>query len=274
MMTDTPWHLKNYKNSLNSRLRLVPVVEEVLIREQLNSTRDTEHLHPSEICKRDWCPRSSWYTIKGYEKVERPLTFQTLNVFAEGHAIHNKWQTWLQEAGVLEEVELPISNEEYMLLGHADGLINDKKGKAILEIKSVGAGTIRMEDPDIFLNSATPDEMWKKVRQPFMTHLRQVNLYMFATGIHEAVFIYEWKATQEVKEFSVKYQPHLIEGILAGCKAVIRGIESGIPPMRPSWIEDSSHKVCKSCPYRNVCWKENDDTSTSSQSINDGGVSL
>jgi CRISPR/Cas system-associated exonuclease Cas4 (RecB family) len=271
-MTDTPWHLKNYKNTLNSRLRLVPVVEEVLVREQLNSTRDTLHLHPSEICKKDWCPRSSWYTIKGYEKDEKPFAFQTLNIFAEGHAIHAKWQSWLQEAGVMEAVEAPISNDEYMLLGHADGIINDKKGRAILEIKSVGAGTIRMEDFELFSTSSSPDEMWKKVRQPFMTHLRQVNLYMFCLDIHDAVFIYEWKATQEVKEFSVKYQPHLIEGILAGCKSVIRALESGIPPMRPMWIEDSSNKACKACPYKKVCWKEDNDAPTSTQVTLDGGL--
>lgn len=271
-MTDTPWHLKNYKNTLNSRYRVVPVVEDVLIREQLNSTRDTLHLHPSEICKKDWCPRSSWYTIRGYEKTERPLSFQTLNIFAEGHAIHAKWQKWLMDAGVLEQAEVPISNEEYLLLGHADGIINDKKGKAILEIKSVGAGTIRMEDFEAFSTSSTPDEMWKKVRQPFMTHLRQVNLYMYCTGIHEAVFIYEWKATQEVKEFSVKFQPHLIESILAGCQSVIRGLESGIPPMRPVWIEDSSHKVCKTCPYKNVCWKEDKDASVVTEGTFDGGI--
>ena len=50
MTDDTPWHLKNYKKSLLSHSRLIPVAEEMLMREQLESTRDTEHLHPSEIC--------------------------------------------------------------------------------------------------------------------------------------------------------------------------------------------------------------------------------
>lgn len=259
MTDDTPWHLKNYKQTLNSKHRLIPVVEEHLMRQQLGSTRDTTHLHPSEICKKDWCPRSSWYTIKGYEKKGESFTFQRLNIFAEGHSIHEKWQNWLTDAGVLDKAEVPIYNEEYRLMGHADGIINDSKGKAILEIKSVGVGTIRMEDYDLFSNSATPDEMWKKVRKPFMTHLRQVNLYMYCLGIHDAVFIYEWKATQEVKEFAVKFQPELIEGILAGCNNVIRSLDSGIPPMRPTWVEDSSSKTCKQCPYKDVCWKEDID---------------
>lgn len=271
-MTDTPWHLKNYKQSLTSRHRLIPVVEELLVREQLSSTRDTQHLHPSEICKRDWCPRSSWYTIKGYDKEDRALSFQTLNIFAEGHSIHNKWQTWLTTAGVLEQAEVPIYNEEHRIMGHADGVVNDSKGRAVLEIKSVGAGTVRMEDFDLFQSASSPDEMWKKIRKPFMTHLRQVNLYMYCLGVNDAIILYEWKASQDVKEFAVKFQPELISSILAGCKSVIRGLESGIPPMRPTWVEDSSNKVCKSCPYKNSCWKESDDTPASPESPNDGGL--
>lgn len=255
-MTDTPWHLKNYKNIITSKGRIVPVVEKQLIKEQVESTRDTLHLHPSEICKKDWCPRSSWYTIKGYEKQGETFTFQKLNIFAEGHAIHQKWQTWLTEAGVLEQAEVPILNEEYRLMGHADGIINDKKGRAILEIKSVGAGTIRMEDYESFKSATSENDMWKKVRQPFPTHLRQLNLYMYCLGIHEGVFIYEWKANQDVKEFSVRYQAELIEDILAGCQSVIRGLESGIPPMRPTLAESSASRICKNCPYSKVCWKD------------------
>lgn len=257
-MTDIPWHLANYKNSLSSTQRILPVVEKFLIKEQIESTRDTAHLHPSEICKRDWCPRSSWYTIKGYPKQDEKLTFQKLLIFAEGHNIHDKWQTWLSDAGILEQSEVSIVNEEYRILGHADGIIKDKKGRAVLEIKSVGAGTIRMEDYELFKGAETPEAAWKKVRQPFYSHLRQLNLYMYCLGIHDGIFIYEWKATQEVKEFSVKFQPHLIEDILSGCKSVVRGLESGIPPMRPTIAESSSSKICKSCPYVKVCWKEDD----------------
>lgn len=258
MMTETPWHLKNYKNSLSSTQRILPVLEKHLIQEQLDSTRDTLHLHPSEICKKDWCPRSSWYTIKGYDKQEESYSFQRLLIFEEGHNIHGKWQAWLVDAGILEQPEVPIVNEEYRIMGHADGIISDKKGRAVLEIKSVGAGTIRMEDYELFKGAETPEAAWKKVRQPFYSHLRQLNLYMYCLDIHDGIFIYEWKATQDVKEFSVKFQPHLIEDILAGCKSVVRGLDSGIPPMRPTIAESPTSKICKSCPYSKVCWKEDD----------------
>lgn len=276
MTEETPWHLKNYKNLITSKGRIVPVVEKELLKEQLNSTRDTLHLHPSEICKKDWCPRSSWYTIKGYDKSEKSLSFQTLNIFAEGHAIHDKWQTWLENAGVLEQREVAIFNEENRLMGHADGIINDSKGRAILEIKSVGIGTIRMENYDLWKKYSnkeiTIDEAWKQVRQPFPTHLRQLNLYMYCLGIHEGVFIYEWKPNQDVKEFSVKFQPELIESTLSGCNSVIRGLESGIPPMRPAWVEDSTSATCKNCLYKKVCWKDDDTDITSPFSTDNGGL--
>lgn len=258
MTNDLPWHLQNYKKSFTSKGRLVPAVEKVLIQEQLDSTRDTEHLHPSEICKKDWCPRSSWYTIKGYTKQDEKFTFQRLNIFAEGHAIHQKWQKWLMDAGVLEQAEVPITDEEHRIIGHADGIVNDSQGRAVLEIKSVGLGTIRMEMPDLFKEDLTPEEMWKRIRQPFTSHMRQLMLYMHCTGIHQGIILYEWKANQEVKEFAVKFQPELIESVLVNCRSVVRALESGVPPMRPVWMENSSHYVCKKCPYQKVCWKDDE----------------
>ena len=262
-MTETPWHLQEFKKTLTANGKLVPIVNQLLINRRLESTRDTDHLHPSEICKKDWCPRSSWYTIKKYPKTEESFTFQRLNVFEEGHSIHSKWQNWLKDAGVLVEAEMPISNEEYMLLGHADGLVDTGTERFLIEIKSVGIGTFRFENYDLYKDAkGNGDEMWKKLRQPFPSHVRQAMLYMYATGVHDLVFLYEWKATQEVKEFTVTFQPELISGVLSACAVVKKCVASGIPPMRPAWIESPENKTCKQCPYKKTCWRENNDTDT------------
>lgn len=298
-MTDIPWHLQEFKKSLTSNGKVVPIVQEHLINLRLNSTRDTAHLHPSEIAKKDWCPRSSWYTIKGYEAMDEKFGFQRLNVFAEGHNIHAKWQGWLRDAGVLKGVwacskhacghrweatspkecpecktpeplyrEVPVKNEQFHILGHADGIVDTGKSEPFLiEIKSVGVGTIRFENYELFKESdGNPDEMWKRIRQPFQSHVRQAMLYMYCTGIHTMVFIYEWKATQEVKEFTVQFQQELVDPILASCETVVRALDSTVPPMRPSWVEGPDHKTCKTCPHRKSCWKDehqsNPDTRT------------
>lgn len=250
---------KDMKRIINSPYRLLAPVEKMLLEQNQTSDRDKLHLHPSEICKKDWCPRSSWYRIKGYPEPPEKLTFQKLLVFAEGHNIHGKWQAWLMDAGVLDQVEVPIFNEEHHIMGHADGIVKDKRGTAVLEIKSVGIGTVRFEDYGLFApysrNEINLDQLWASIKHPFASHVRQAQLYMYCLGIDEGIILYEWKATQEVKEFSIKYQPELVEPILASCLSVVRALEDDTPPDRPMWV-DKDHRVCKWCPFRAECWNE------------------
>lgn len=283
---------ESYKKLLTMSGDVLPAVAVQMLRNQeaRDAKRDFMHLHPSELSKKDWCPRASWYTISSEEKPPiKPMSYQRLNIFAEGHAIHSKWQKWLWEAGVLEGQwecddckhqwwdvsprsctecssfrltykEVPLKDDKYMILGHADGIFTSGKKRALIEIKSVGMGTIRMEAPDIHKQytdgTLTYDGVWKALRQPFATHIRQGMLYMHVTGIHKLIFIYEWKASQEVKEFSIEFMPELVKPILDNCTRVMDALEDGIPPERPAWAEDPKHATCKGCHYKERCWKE------------------
>lgn len=288
-MTDTPWYAKSVKDSMKYKGRLLPLVEEQLVKTTLerNSHRDTLHLHPSEISKKDWCPRSSWYKINKYPASAESLAFSRLNVFEEGHAIHAKWQNWLWQAGVLagdwackacnhkwyalapstcpvcsstsvDYREVNIQNDDYRIIGHADGEINDSQGRALIEIKSLGLGTIRWENPTLYRAYSSGEikfeEIWKNIKKPFPSHIRQGSIYMYCTGIHTIVFIYEWKPTQEVKEFIVEFQPEVIEKVLDGCKQVMDHLDTDIVPLRPNWADDPSASGCKFCPYKKECW--------------------
>jgi len=285
--------MHNYKNLLKMNGRVLPTVAIQLLKskKQKDKKRDTSFFHPSELAKRDWCPRASWYTIKNEVKADENFSFQRLNVFEEGHAIHHKWQTWLWEAGVLEGnfrcgsckhlwwdlspnhcpecgstialsyAEVPVKDEEYGIRGSADGIVSDKKGRTLIEIKSVGIGTVRFEDFDLYKQyEENPnmgiDGLWKKIRQPFPSHVRQGMLYMHCTGIHDLTFIYEWKPSQEVKEFSIKYLPHLVQPILDSCRVLLVALQQKIPPMRPAWAETATCSGCKYCPYKNTCWSK------------------
>jgi CRISPR/Cas system-associated exonuclease Cas4 (RecB family) len=256
---------EDMKRLLNSPYRLLAPVERLLLENNARTTdeRDSLHLHPSEICKKDWCPRSSWYKIKGYPEPIESFTLQRLNIFAEGHLIHQKWQNWLTEAGVMVAVEVPVIDEEHLIMGHADGIISDKNGRAVLEIKSLGVGTIRMEDYGLFApygkKEITIDELWNRIKKPFDSHVRQTQLYMHCLGIHEAVILYEWKATQDVKEFSIQFQPDIVDGILASCHTVVRALEDKAPPERPTWLSQD-HRVCKNCNFKKECWSDTNST--------------
>lgn len=258
--------LESITRSLRTKGRLIPIVTAQATLENNENTRkrDTNYLHPSEICKRDWCPRASMYEINNEPMNENApyYSFQTLNIFKTGHDIHAKWQGWLERSGLMKQAELPIFNEECHIKGSADGLIEDFNGEAILEIKSVGTGTVRLENFDLYKEydskNITIEELWKKIRQPFSTHLRQINLYMYATGVHQGIILYEWKASQAVKEFEVKYQSALIEHILAAAQLVKKHLEQGTIIDRPIWATEE-HRICKKCPYNTTCWSNNAD---------------
>lgn len=261
----TPADLESLKKSLRTKGRIIPIVSAQASLENNEHTRgrDTDYLHPSQICKRDWCPRASMYEInKALPEADKTLSFQTLNIFKTGHDIHAKWQGWLERSGLMKQSELPIFNEEHHIKGHADGVISDANGEAILEIKSIGTGTVRVEHPDLYKEyesgQISIDELWKRIRQPFSTHLRQINLYMYATGIHNGVILYEYKPNQACKEFDVKYQPALIAHILAAAQLVKYHIDHGTLIHRPAWA-DEEHKTCKQCPYKTICWRTNAD---------------
>jgi len=290
-MTPSKAETDSYEKLLTMDGRILPTVAIQVLKskQERDKERDNTKFHPSELAKKDWCPRASWYSFTSADKKDESFSFQRLNVFAEGHAIHAKWQKWLRDAGVLEGMwrcmvcghkwwdvsphrctecasnlvsyaEVPLASEEYMLVGHADGIVSDRKGRTLIEIKSLGLGTIRWEAPDLYgeyiSNNLSMDALWKKIRQPFASHVRQGMLYMHFTGIHDLVFIYEWKPTQDVKEFSIKYLPELVEPILDSCKRVIKALDGKIPPMRPAWAESVSCSGCKFCPFKNTCWRE------------------
>jgi hypothetical protein len=288
-MSETPWYLQDYKKSMRSKGRLIPLVETQLMKanKERNLKRDTQHLHPSELSKKDWCGRAAVYKITGAASSEESFAFGRLNVFEEGHAIHHKWQTWLWKAGVLSGSwecrnchhywsalapttcpdcasddlvyrEVPISNDELRIIGHADGEVVDSEGRALIEIKSVGLGTVRFEKPTMFADysngTLTLDGLWKNIKTPFASHIRQGNLYMHCTGVHTIVFIYEWKPTQEVKEFVLKYNPQVVEPLIENCKSVIQALDEGTVPERPEWAINNKCRGCQYCPYKKVCW--------------------
>ena len=173
----------------------------------------------------------------------RPRGGGLANIFEEGHFIHEKYQTWLWDMGVLEGLwgcrvchhewwatspavcarcassfivyrEVPLESDELMIIGHGDGIWNDAAesgARELIEIKSIGLRTIEIEAPG-FYKKYTDHEvdlvgLWKMIKRPFPQHLRQGMLYCHVTGIHEIVFLYEFKANQDFKAFTVRYQP-------------------------------------------------------------------
>jgi hypothetical protein len=251
------------------------------------SDRRADCIHPSEAASDHWCQRAVFYRLADYtpEPVPGNLMFET--VYETGHDAHHKWQRWWWEMGILAGVfhcmhcdvywnglspqrcpycevgrelleykEVPLENEEYGIAGFADG---DVVGHGLVEVKTIGEGTVRIEAPNLLArhtsgNAVDWHGLWRDIKIPFASHRRQGMIYDFCAGRDQMTFIYEPKfITGYPKEFVVKFKKEYIEDILDDCLRVRTALEHGRPPKRPMWAE-RSHRSCQKCPYRKHCY--------------------
>ena len=255
--------LKRFLDAKKVQYRLIGDVERHLLSRPFGDRR-TDVLHPSEIIKRDWCRRASYFLLKGHTKIQTKPSLRLQSIFDEGHAIHAKWQNWFYEMGVLHgnfkcqvcgEVnwgtspklcgvcgnsslvytEVSLVDDALRIAGHTDGWIKGIGEDCLIEIKSIGPGTIRTEAPDLFDSSSDFMTAWKNVRRPFRSHLLQGQMYLelmkrMGHEISEIVFIYELKADQDYKEFVVRADYELVKHIFDNCQKVVQAVESNVVP--------------------------------------------
>jgi hypothetical protein len=292
---------REFKDSALKRLKdsykgssgiLLPKIERHVMRSIVDDPeRSTDYMHPSDMSHKDWCGRHDFYRITGTapEKASKANpSFRMQNVFAEGHTIHAKYQTWLWEMGVLVGMwrcrecshqwfaksptecqfcksdrigykEYPLRRKTVQIEGHADGAIDDGDLQTLIEIKSIGIRTLAFEAPRLYnqyLDGKTAEEIWFEINRPFPSHMRQGQLYLWmAWPVYEQiVFIYESKFHQQTKEFVVGYNKSLIEPVLEVAREVTEALRIGTPPGRPLWAETPESTVCHSCTYRSTCW--------------------
>ena len=264
--------------------------------------RDPHVVHPSEMAKPDWCPRSTAYRIRdippsNLDKDTANIRLQT--IFQEGHDIHSKWQTWLAEMGLLfglwecrnceatflgeslttcnkcgmrglKYKEVPLLDESRMIAGNSDGGVMTKD--ALIEIKSIGVGTVRIEDPALLRQYQVKtvegrtvvdlEQLWKGIKRPLKSHRFQGWIYLYLAEVMELpvdkmVFIYENKANQGTKEFVIKRNNEAIEDLLEMAADVKWAVDNETLPPRPNGFTKES-KPCKTCVFRDLCWEGRD----------------
>lgn len=250
-------------------------------------------MHPSDMAKSDWCGRHDFYRMVGTE-VEKTNkanpSFRMSNAWSEGHTIHEKYQRWLYEMGVLfgdfqclscghrfggrspqrcqfclaeglVYKELPMRRKRIIVEGHADAAVHDLDGwDGLVEIKSIGIQTLRFEAPrlyNLYQDGMTLEDVWWRINRPFPSHIKQGQLYLWmAWPRYEQIsFIYESKFNQATKEFVVAYNPQMIAPILETAKEVSQCLRVGMVPDRPVWAEEATGRICASCEYRKTCWE-------------------
>ena len=211
-----------------------------------------------------WCHRASYFHLQGKEPIsKRTMSLRLASVFEEGHGIHAKWQRWFQEMGNLygkwycldcEETfwgdvhchegplvynEVPLFYEPLRISGHSDGWLIGFADPLMLEIKSIGEGTLRWECPELFAQHDYDfTKTWKAIDAPFMKHIQQVQIYMKLAELlgyedhpQEAVLIYEAKPNQDIKEFVVPKSDFGISHLFDAARLIVEAVRQNTPPV-------------------------------------------
>lgn len=277
--------LSKYLDSKKIETRLIGPIERHLLA-RTPEFRRQDIIHPSDLCKKDFCARATYYKVTGQGVVEDKPGLRLQSIFDEGHAIHHKWQNWIREMGslygkweclvcsetfyalsptvcldcgspLLKYNEVPLWDDELLIGGHADGWVQELGPDYLIEVKSMGTGTIRMEAPAL-LRDTDIEGAWKNIRRPFPTHIRQGLLYlelgrrMVEKGLlksfpDEIVYVYELKANQAYKEFAVRANPEIVKDMLDAAFDIQHAVRvTKTPPPCSQTIGGS----CKACaPY-------------------------
>ena len=261
--------LKQFLDAGKSTTRVLSQVERYVIVNPEVSDRRTDVFHPSAMVKDVWCHRGSYFLLLGYpplpDKYKRTLSQK--RVFKIGHDIHHGWQDIFKDMGTLwgkwrcpecdetflgqpkdheddvhpsnyEYLEVPLFYEPLRIAGHADGILIGFGEPLLLEIKSIGVGTFRFEAPQLMAeHNGNLDNMWKALNAPFMSHIKQAQLYMKLAELigleyqpQEALFLYENKSNQTSKEFVIPKSDFGTAHILEDAKSIIEAIERKEPP--------------------------------------------
>ncbi len=244
--------------------------------------RDPCTVHVSEMAKKDWCERATWFRIQSGKWPEEKFSFTMQSIFDEGHQIHDKWQTWLAETGKLWgdwkcivcwdlrtaclKPTDTVSNCRHIwryaevsfrfgqFSGHEDAAI----GSRLVEFKSVGVGTLRRDSPGLlakFYKQTTEgkklydlDELWKSLKQPLLSHVRQANLYLWLAArmadqgvpgyevFDSASIVYEYKPNQQSREYVIPFSIDIVQPLIDRARLLV----SMFPPPCP-------YGGCKQC---------------------------
>lgn len=239
----------------------------------LDTSRRWDIVHPSELSHQDrFCPRAVYMRITEGPLVSEKFDFVRENIFAEGNSIHDKWHARLRkytslwgnwkcrvcgdikrdslepdegvcctspgEHGHLwKYIEVSLDAEDLCLMcGHADGAFET----SLVEIKSVGEGTVRIEAPSLYNRHITDGQvnlkgLWNDIHAPFKTHLNQGDIYLWicqqlGLPFNQMAYVYESKWNQQVKEFVVEYNEARSVLLVDQARAVMYAVEHRSEP--------------------------------------------
>lgn len=221
-----------------------------------SDTTERKGLHASAVIVSDdkFCYRQQVLSLF-YKQLQGEQTKVGLKrIFAEGDAIHEKWQRLFIRGGLCEPLDCDYSrfDEDFDLFYTPDIICKlpanmsltepfDKWEEYIVEIKSVNTYTY-------------------KKQKYHASGRKQCQLYMYLTGIHKGIVLCDDKNTQEFKVYRYDYNPAEIAPYIRRLEKIQEYKErlvlnKKLVP-RLSQCACYGSKKAQECPMRDVCFRK------------------
>lgn len=203
-------------------------------------------LHASALIKggKDFCLRAQILSLMYRQLQGEQLPVNTVRIFEEGNAIHEKWQRMFIRAGYsdVEQLDKTQFNKKFRISFTPDIICRIPEfydGLMIGELKSVN--TFQFQ---------------KMVRHP--SAWKQCQWYMYLSGIHKGFCLSEDKNTQDFKIEVYDYDPTIVAPFIERAEKIKRGYNRMVKDhkmvARPSDCKTPDCKRCSKCAMREACW--------------------
>lgn len=209
-------------------------------------TQERVGLHASALIAKDedFCVRQQVLSLMYKQLQGEQLNVKLMRIFEQGNAIHEKWQRLFIRAGFSTFAELDVTqmNEEYMISFTPDIICYIPKfydGQMVGEIKSVNTMQFR--------NMTRHPSAWK-----------QLQFYMYLTGIHKGFVLSEDKNTQDIKIEVYDFDKDVVIPFIERAEEIKyryeRANKEGKMVKRPDNCKSPDCKRCSNCAMRDACW--------------------
>jgi hypothetical protein len=204
------------------------------------SPSEPPKFYPSGI---GYCTNKLIYQMLGYP--QKPKGAKFLRITSNGDYMHERYQSWLLESKIAIGNEFPIRDEELLLSGRIDSLLD--AGKLV---NSMQGDVIPLE-----LKSAKKEhfEEMQENNSPLSEHIDQLQLYMHLLECPMGIVFVENKNTQDTLEF-------WIERDLAHGQRLVEKIKFINQCVRDAVIPESRDRNnpncddCHWCDFKQYCW--------------------
>lgn len=206
-------------------------------------------LHASALIKgdKDFCLRQQVLSLMYRQLQGEQLPVGLMKIFEEGNAIHEKWQRLFIRGGYSKASDLDVTqfNKQYRISFTPDIICRIPEfydGKMIGELKSVNTHQFR-----------------KMARHP--SAWKQLQWYMYLSGIHKGFVLSEDKNTQETKIEIYDYDVNVVSQFIDRAEEIKfrykKAMKEHKMVKRPVDATSPDCKRCKQCALVNACWKIN-----------------